>query len=344
MPSITWKCPSNIALVKYWGKKGKQLPANSSVSFTLNQCHTITHLTYEPKQNDGTILLSFSFDGKPMPSFEPKLEQFFNNVEHLFPFLPGYIIEINTINTFPHSSGIASSASGFGALALCICSMEQQLGDTLPENQFFEKASNAARLGSGSASRSVYGPLAVWGKSDSFNESDDEFAIKFSDVHEVFKTYCDTILLVDEGKKEVSSTLGHSLLNLHPFAEIRYAEANKNLGLLKTALQNGDLVLFNEIVEREAMMLHALMMTSNPAFILMKPFTLAIIQRVWEHRKQTGINITITLDAGANVHLLYPHDEKEVVQAFIRSDLSKYCKDRMFINDFVGLGPQRVDI
>jgi diphosphomevalonate decarboxylase len=344
MPSITWKCPSNIALVKYWGKKGKQLPANPSVSFTLNNCHTITNLKYEPKEEDGTLLLSFSLDGKPMPSFEPKLEQFFNNVEHLFPFLPGYIIEINTINTFPHSSGIASSASGFGALALCLCSMEQQLGDSLPDNLFFEKASNAARLGSGSASRSVYGPLAVWGKSEFFEESHDEHAIKLNDVHEVFKTYCDTILLVDEGKKEVSSTLGHSLLNQHPFAQIRYSEANTNLGLLKTALQTGDLNSFNEIVEKEAMMLHALMMTSNPAFILMKPNTLAIIQKVWEQRKIAGINMTITLDAGANVHLLYPHGEKEVVQAFIRNELSKFCKDRMFINDFVGLGPEQIEM
>lgn len=342
MPSVTWKCPSNIALVKYWGKKGNQLPANPSLSFTLSNCHTITNLSFSPKENDGTLLVSFAYDGQPMPSFEPKLETFFNNVENLFPFLPGYLIEINTTNTFPHSSGIASSASGMAALALCLCGMEKEIGNTLTDEEFFKKASIAARLGSGSAGRSVYGPIAMWGKSDIYEGSSDEFAIKVDDVHEIFKSYCDTILIVDEGKKEVSSTVGHSLLKDHPFAPIRFEEANKNLVLLKSALSNGDLNLFNEVVEREAMMLHAMMMTSNPYFLLMKPGTVAIIHKVWEQRKSLDLNMTITLDAGANVHLLYPAGQKHKVHHFITHELAQYCKDKQFIQDYVGNGPEQM--
>lgn len=342
MSSVTWKCPSNIALVKYWGKKGNQLPANPSISFTLSNCHTITTLSFEPKENDGTLLVSFAYDGQPMPSFEPKLETFFNNVENLFPFLPGYLIEINTTNTFPHSSGIASSASGMAALALCLCSMEKEIGNTLTDEEFFRKASIAARLGSGSACRSVYGPLAMWGKSDIYEGSSDEYAIKVNNVHEIFKSYCDTILIVDEGKKEVSSTVGHSLLKDHPFAAVRFEEANKNLVLLKNALSNGDLQLFTEVVEREAMMLHAMMMTSNPYFLLMKPGTVAIIHKVWEHRKNLGLNMAITLDAGANVHLLYPVEEKQKVQQFIKNELAQYCKDNQCIHDHVGNGPEQM--
>lgn len=342
MSSVTWKCPSNIALVKYWGKKGNQLPANPSISFTLSNCHTITTLSFTPKENDGTLLVSFAYDGQPMPSFEPKLEIFFNKVETLFPFLPGYILEINTTNTFPHSSGIASSASGMAALALCLCSMEKEIGNTLSDDDFYKKASTAARLGSGSASRSVYGPLAMWGQSNLYNGSSDEFAVKVGDVHDIFKTYCDTILIVDEGTKNVSSSVGHSLLNNHPFAAARFQEANKNLELLKTALSTGDLNLFNQVVEQEAMMLHAMMMTSNPYFLLMKPGTVAIIQKVWESRKQLGLNMTITLDAGANVHLLYPAAEKNKVQEFIKSELAQYCSKNHFIHDHVGKGPEQM--
>ncbi len=339
MSSVTWKCPSNIALVKYWGKKGNQLPANPSISFTLSNCHTITTLSFKPKENDGTLLVSFAYDGQPMPSFEPKLEIFFNKVESLFPFLPGSILEINTTNTFPHSSGIASSASGMGALALCLCSLEKEIGNTLSDDDFYKKASIAARLGSGSASRSVHGPLSMWGQSNLYVGSSDEFAIQVDEVHDIFKTFCDTILLVDEGTKNISSSVGHSLLNNHPFAPARFEEANKNIESLKRALMIGDLILFNQVVEQEAMMLHAMMMSSNPYFLLMKPGTVAIIQKVWESRKQLGLNMTITLDAGANVHLLYPASERIKVQAFITKELAQYCSNNKFIHDQVGSGP-----
>ncbi len=338
MQSITWKCPSNIALIKYWGKKGNQYPANPSLSFTLTNCHTITTLSFEPKEDDGTLLLSFSYDGAPMPTFEPKLEQFFNNTEHLFPFLTKYLIEINTTNTFPHSSGIASSASGMAALALCLCSMEMKIEKTLSTEDFFKKASNVARLGSGSASRSTLGPVVMWGKSDSFEESSDDYAIKVSNVHPIFNSYCDTILLVDQDKKEVSSSDGHALLKNNPFAQIRFQEAKANLELLNKALKEGNLIGFNNIVEQEAMMLHAMMMTSKPYFLLIKPNTLAIIQKVWEMRSILNLHMTITLDAGANVHLLYPENEKARVIAFINKELVQFCNSN-FIHDHVGLGP-----
>lgn len=339
MKSVTWKCPSNIALIKYWGKKGNQLPANPSLSFTLDRCHTVTTVRYHKKENDGILLVSFAYNGQPMPSFEPKLETFLANIESLFPFLPGYQIDINTVNTFPHSSGIASSASGMAALALCLCSMEQAEGLADKETDFFRKASHAARLGSGSACRSVYSPLVLWGETSLYPGSSDQFAIPVHEVHPVFKTFCDTILIVDEGKKEVSSTQGHGLLHAHPFAGVRYQEAGKNLEQLKQCLISGDLELYRNIVEREALMLHALMMTSNPAFILMKPNTLAILQAIMHHRRQSGIMMMFTLDAGANVHLLYPESERNRVQHFINSELVQYCHNGALIHDQVGNGP-----
>ena len=343
MNTITWKCPSNIALVKYWGKKGDQLPANPSMSFTLTNCYTITTLSYREKEKDGVLLVSFAYDGEAMPSFEPKLEQFFNKIETLFPFLPNYVIEINTVNTFPHSSGIASSASGMGALALCLCSMEKEIGHVLSEEEFYRKASKVARLGSGSASRSIFGPMAIWGSTDIYPESTNDYAIKLKGASPLFNTYCDSILIVEKGEKEVSSSRGHSLINDHPFAQARFEEANKNLALLKGAIEKGDLKVFTEVVEKEALMLHGLMMTSDPAYILMKPDTLAILQKVWDHRKKTNLNMTITLDAGANVHLLYPLDQRTDVQSFIQKELIQHCKDKYVIHDHVGAGPEKMN-
>lgn len=342
MTQVTWKCPSNIALIKYWGKKGNQLPANASLSFTLNECFSKTSVKLLPKINSDDFEFSFFFEGKPNPSFEQKLNNFFKNVLHLFPFLKEYRLEIHSENSFPHSSGIASSASAFGALALCLCSTENTLENKFDETDFYQKASIAARLGSGSACRSVYAPLALWGKNKVLEQGDDEFAVSYNFAHKIFDNFCDTILIADSGAKEVSSSLGHSLLNSNPFAENRFIEAQKNLGLLDIALRSGDLDLFNSVTESEALMLHALMMTSKPYFILMKPNTLNIIDSVWKFRKSTNLNMTITLDAGANVHLLYPDGQKEMVRDFIENELAKYCVNSRFINDCAGNGPEKI--
>ncbi len=341
--NATWESPSNIALVKYWGKKGIQIPANPSLSFTLNEAKTRTEITLLEKTSNDDYQIKVIFEGKEAPNFEGKIIQFLNRTTHLFTFTKEYQLQIETANTFPHSSGIASSASGMSALALCLCTLEEQIENNKTLD-FYRKASIAARLGSGSACRSVYGGLVSWGKHPLYPGSSDEFAtvLEPTEVFEGFYGFIDAILLVDIGEKEVSSTLGHSLLEKHPFAETRYATANNNMGAIKTALKEGDIELFTKIVEAEAMMLHALMMTSNPYFILMKPNTLAIIQKVWDFRKQTGIHTVITLDAGANVHILFHEQYKETVIDFIKTDLVMHCSEKKYICSSIGNGPAQI--
>ena len=157
-----------------------------------------------------------------------------------------------------------------------------------------------------------------------------------------FKNYQDTILLVDKGEKQVSSTLGHDLMLDHPFAEQRFRQAKENLSKLIPVFKNGDLSEFIKIVESEALSLHAMMMTSRPYFILMKPNTLQIINHIWKFREETGSNVCFTLDAGANVHVLYPEIEKETVLHFIKKELSKFCKNEEFIEDEAGLGAEKI--
>ena len=342
--------PSNIALVKYWGKKEHQIPANPSISFTLNKCKTNTKLTFT-KKNSSTNTLDtkekFSFDllfeGKPKEDFRPKIQKFFERIEKYCPYLAEYHFIIDTENTFPHSSGIASSASGMAALAINIMSLEKLLNPAITEDFFYQKASFLARLGSGSACRSIKGSVVVWGNHAEIQGSSDLFGVEFpSQLHDNFKNYQDTILLVDKGEKQVSSTLGHDLMHNHPFAKQRFAQANDNLSAIKTVLETGNLDEFITIVESEALTLHAMMMTSLPYFILMKSKTLEIIDKIWDYRKQTKIPICFTLDAGANVHVLYPENVRDIALQFITSELVGYCQNGNYICDAIGNGSQLI--
>lgn len=347
---VKWESPSNIALVKYWGKKEHQIPENPSISFTLSNCKTITEVTYTKKEGN-----EFSFDvffeGEKNEAFKPKIQTFFERIEAYMPFLRDYHFKIETENTFPHSSGIASSASGMSALALCLMSIEENLAQDVTlslveissESVYFnKKASFLARLGSGSACRSIEGELVVWGKNES-TESSDLFGVKFEgDVHENYKDYQDAILLVDKGEKQVSSTVGHKLMFGHSFAKERFAQAHENIAKLRDVLASGDLKAFVKIVESEALTLHAMMMTSMPYFILMKPNTLEIINKIWAYRAKNDSNVCFTLDAGANVHLLYPKEEKQEISQFIKNELVAYCQNGHYICDSVGNGAKKL--
>ena len=337
--NFQWSAPSNIALVKYWGKKDNQIPANPSISFTLNNCKTITKLVFAKKQNTESFSFDLLFEGKPKEDFKPKIQKFFERIEIYCPYLKNYHFIIDTENTFPHSSGIASSASGMAALSMNIMNLERALNPTMTDEYFYQKASFLARLGSGSACRSVKGSVVVWGNHAEINGSSDLFGVEFpSKIHDSFKNYQDTILLVDKGEKQVSSTVGHDLMHNHPFAEQRFAQAHENLSAIKTVLETGNLEEFIKIVESEALTLHAMMMTSMPYFILMKPNTLEIVNRLWKFRNETKISLCFTLDAGANVHILYPENVRENVLQFIKDELVGYCQNGQYICDVIGTG------
>ena len=340
---VFWSSPSNIALVKYWGKYDPQLPANPSVSFTLDSSRTNTSLKYSKRKLSGKdYSFDLLFEGYKQPDFKPKIELFFERVNTYLPFLMDYHFEIDTSNTFPHSSGIASSASAMSALALCLMSVERKLCGEIPDEDFKRKASFLARLGSGSACRSIEGGVVVWGKHPELPGSSDLFGLQFPfEIHEDFKNFHDAILLVDRGQKQVSSSVGHSLMNDHPFARKRFEQANTNLSQLIPMLQSGDLKGFTKVVEHEALSLHAMMMTSMPYYILMKPNTLKIINSVWEFREDTGLNLAFTLDAGANVHLLFPDNESEKIYEFVKNELVAYCENGHYICDRVGAGARQ---
>jgi diphosphomevalonate decarboxylase len=345
MNQVEWQSPSNIAIVKYWGKHGRQLPNNTSISFTLSQAHTVTKVIATPKKIENSVSLDFLFQEEPMPAFEKKISTFLRYIGEVhFPYIFNHHFEIRSSNTFPHSSGIASSASSMSALALCLVDLHRQLTDyKYDENSFYSQASTIARLGSGSACRSLFPVMGLWGYHPDIDHSSDGYAIDISPkAHDVFKSFHDDILIISGDEKSVSSTVGHSLMQNNPYADARYDQANKRCITLLKALQTGDIDEFGKICEDEAMTLHALMMCSDPSFILMKPNSLIAIEKIRNFRRDTGLNLYFTLDAGPNVHLLYPHDQQESIHAFIESELLQLCHEQKVIKDFVGFGPKKI--
>ena len=340
---ITWESPSNIAIVKYWGKYGIQLPRNPSLSITLQNSKSITCLSYEiKKSNISNIQLNVKVNGIENNEFQSRIVKYLESIIEIYPFLKQLNLTLETENTFPHSTGIASSASGFSALALCLCTLEKNLFEIDDnENEFFKKASYLARLGSGSASRSIYPYASEWGKLLDLPGSSDEYAIPLAEtIHPVFKKIHNDILIIDSEKKSVSSTIGHQLMENNPYSTPRYQQANQRLkGLLKT-IQDGDVPAYGDIMEKEALNLHALMMASNPPFILLKPNTLLAISKLQEFRKVTNTNIYFTLDAGPNLHIQYPPNDSLKAKSFIKEELLPLCENRIVIEDNAGEGPK----
>lgn len=138
--------------------------------------------------------------------------------------------------------------------------------------------------------------------------------------------------------------MGHSLMNVHPFAGARYRQANTNLQALMFAMQVGDLETFASIVENEALTLHSLLMTSSDDGLLLKPDSLQLLEDIRQFRVQTGARVCFTLDAGPNIHLLYPESEKENVHEFIRDSLLRYCENQQWIDDEMGNGLEQIEL
>jgi len=213
------------------------------------------------------------------------------------------------------------------------------------DDEFFEKASFLARLGSGSAARSVYGGFVLWGQTGSIEGSTNKFGTRFNlKEKNSFNQIQDAILITSKSKKAISSSQGHGMMNGHPYAESRYAQAKTNLKDLIQSLVVENQQKFIDIIENEALSLHSLMFSSRPGYNLLNENTWKIITKIREYREKSGLMVTFTLDAGPNVHLLHLLKDKNEVENFIKTELMKYCEDRYWINDGIGEGPKKISV
>jgi len=335
---ISYSSPSNIAIIKYWGKEpGDQIPMNPSLSMTLDKCRSFTTVEYEIRKGSEPHI-EVIFEGKRSIEIEAKLQRWFTKISYFFSWLNYATLRVESHNNFPHSSGIASSASGMSTMAMCLSAIDANLNQGIMPHVTVQ--SNISRLGSGSACRSVMGPWVLWGKTGQVPEACNEYGVVVKQVHQSFQHLHDTIVVVDKEPKRVSSRDGHSLMDLHPWRAGRIEQVKDNMSALLNALKTGDWNAFQKVTENEALSLHALMFASEGGIILWKGNTIDWVHYIRDVRRKTGVQVAFTLDAGANLHLLYPAGSASEVKKII--DKSPIPSIEL-IHDKTGYGPEKLE-
>lgn len=278
----------NIALIKYWGDLDVDLhiPVNSSISMNLDGLFTRTTVTYSSEITRDDLFI----DGQPASEIAQKRVEYFLDRFRKIYKISGYF-QIESASNFPINAGIASSASAFAALSLAVT---DACGLSLSEADL----SRLARLGSGSACRSIPGGFVEW--QAGYNH---ESSFAFSIASPSHWCLVDCIAIVDTEEKETSSRQGHELAQSSPLQQARIMNADQRLDECRFAIMSRDFDLLARVVELDSNMMHAVMMTSNPPLLYWKPATISIMKSVIEWR-MAGIPVCYTVDAGANVHVL----------------------------------------
>ncbi len=292
--------PSNIALCKYWGKRNAELnlPVNASLSISLGDLGSRTQI--QPADEDQVWLngerlaLESSFSGKVI-SF---IDLFRRGLQQP--------VRVDTQNTIPTAAGLASSASGFAALMLALNNFYQL-------NLSTQQLSAFARMGSGSASRSLFNGFVEWHKGHR-DDGMDSFAEPLS---QTWPGFCIGLLKLCTTEKKVDSRAGmQRTLESAPLYQAWPAQAAQDLQTLKQAICRRDFTRLGETAEQNALSMHATMIASWPPLLYWQPESVAAMQRVWALREQ-GTEIYLTMDAGPNLKLLFQEaDRVSVMSAF----------------------------
>lgn len=291
------QAPSNIALIKYMGKKDEQsnLPDNSSLSYTLNNLLSTVKLELLPGKKDlweplitpGGSQFNLSAAG------QKKFIDHLNRIKAHFNYQGGFLIRSN--NNFPHSSGLASSASSFAALTKCAVLALSEL--TNQEVLSIDEQAQLSRLGSGSSCRSFYSPWALWAKD----------TVKTIELP--YKELIHQVIIISHAEKAVSSSEAHKRVKTSPAYALRIQHAEEHLKLLLDALNHEDWSSAYEICWREFQDMHHLFKSCEQPFSYISSeseVVLNTLQKLWE---KNGDGPIVTMDAGPNIHLLYRPDQ-----------------------------------
>ncbi len=288
MEPVTALAHPNIAFIKYWGNRDANLriPLNGSISMNLDGLETRTTVRFDESLSaDRLILNAQEQAGKPLQ----RVSAFLNRIRGLADL--HYFAQVESENNFPLGAGIASSASAFAALALA---GSRAAGLELTEKDL----SRLARLGSGSACRSIPGGFVAWqaGKGD-----EDSFA--YSIAGRGYWNLMDLVTIVDPLEKAIGSSEGHNLAVTSPLNNLRQAGVGERMAVCREAILKRDFAAFAEVVEADSNWMHAVMRTSNPPLYYWRPLTEVILWQVLQWR-QAGHAVCTTVDAGPNVHIL----------------------------------------
>lgn len=314
--------PSNIAFIKYWGRKDEvlRLPENGSISMNLSNLLTTTTVEFSEKFKKDTLIyngVSEKIDGS-------RAIRHINRIRNLAK--SDLKAKIVTENNFPGGTGLSSSASGFAALTLAATSA---LGLKLSEKEL----SILARQGSGSACRSVPSGFIEWldGETSETSFAKTIFPKEHWDI-------VDVVAVVSTDKKEVSTTEGQKEARGSKFFKVRLTGMPAKIKECKSLIEKKDFEKFGELIEEEALELHSIMLTSHPSLVYLLPETLRIMRLVKKWRAE-GLPVYFTLNTGQNIHLFaQKKDEKKVIDKlkelkFVKKIISNYPCDGAKLSD-----------
>jgi diphosphomevalonate decarboxylase len=298
MTEATARAHPNIAFIKYWGNRNDtlRLPSNSSISMNLASLYTDTTVRWNETLNSDTLMLNGQVNT------EQALQRVSNHLDHIRKRLGIEMkAEIVSKNNFPTGAGIASSASAFAALTVAAVAAA---GKELSEREL----SIFARLGSGSASRSVPGGFVEWYAADTHEES---YAETIAQVNHW--DLVDLIAVVSDEHKKTTSQAGHPTAKTSDLQAARVAGAENRLATCKQAILDRDFAALANGVEEDSNLMHAVMMTSKPPLFYWKPISLTIMELVREWRSE-GLSVCYTLDAGPNVHCICTKNDANTIK------------------------------
>ena len=321
--------PSNIAFLKYWGKKDPllQWPANDSLSMTLNQLSSKTTAFVHDAEDH-----IFQFQGEALERTHPSFSKVYKHLDFIAE-ANGFSekLSVSSSNSFPTGAGIASSASGLAALTLAAMACWARSGGfgELEEKGFSrEQLAHIARLGSGSAGRSLFGGYVQW---EAGSHADKQKILPlYSAQH--WKLH-DTVVLFSHSEKSKSSTAAHGDAWSSILFRPRIAGAPERMNAMLKALHAGNLSELGPLLETEALEMHAVMMTTLPPQYYLTESAVEFLAAFRRARQEGIFEAYFTIDAGPNIHII--HEGSSTLTTW----LAESFPTLQLLHDSVGEGP-----
>lgn len=298
--TATYRAYANIAFTKYWGVSDPRLnlPHTNSLSMTLSHSHTTTTVQWVEGGRHAVIINDRAVGNAAARRIILHLERIRGDYPETV------TARVRSVNSFPPSAGIASSASGFCALTLAA---QEALHGPIAACAWLPLACQA-RLASGSACRSFYGGFVEWRKGE------DHLSSAPWQLHdERHWDLSDLVVVVDTGEKAVSSQDGHLRASTSPMLAMRINYVDAIQADVRRAVTRRDLPALGVILERDAWLMHTVMMTSRPPLMYWHQSTMDLMLAVWQWREREGIPVYFTIDAGPNLHLICERQTRDAV-------------------------------
>ncbi|MFH0863765.1 MAG: diphosphomevalonate decarboxylase [Candidatus Gottesmanbacteria bacterium] len=297
MLKATAIAPANIAFIKYWGQKDKDinLPFNNSISMNLDKCLTTTTVEFSKDITKDVVMVN----NKTLSDNDSlRVIKQLDTLRKLDKI--NFKAQVVSINSFPSDAGIASSASSFAALALAGA---KALGVKIKINEL----SCLARLGSGSACRSIPDGFGEWhkGKNHTSSYARSLYRPDWWDL-------TDIVVIVSNEKKKYSSLSGHASAESSPYFINRLKQLPRRISQVKKALKEKNLPLLGETIEEEAIDLHVIAMTSKPPIFYWNGTTMEIIKQL-KNWRSSGLLAYFTIDAGPNLHIICEQKQEKII-------------------------------